>query len=504
VDAAISTRDPPGGLACRAGPADTLRGVFLANLTRWFLTPGPADCADGTIGRVASDGPADGRPVAGRRRPPGLLAGPWEGPDLSQVVVPRAVGAIRVVVLAMVVVTVPLSTPHFGRSALGIAIAALLAVSALAGLIWQFSEGRPRRWLASIMVLGAAGGTLAGLSALSTAVAIGFMVTVTAGARLPTRPSVTVLTETVGAFTIAAVSSGHAPAEAVVGYAAGFVGFWAFGLTRRAYLFRAVEAEQALEQARRAHDAETQAAALAERARIAREIHDVLAHSLAAVSVNLQAAAGLLEAVPGKGPELAKAVECVERAGALTREGMAETRRAILALRDDTAGPWHAAPGAAGSTGTGSTGTGSTGARGSSPAGEPAGSTEGLTARLRALADEYRGASGAAVEFTVTGTPRPLGPERALAVYRTAQEAITNALKHAPGQPVRLTVDYTAADTTLLVSNPLAPWGSEGPLAHAGTGYGLTGLRERAELVGGTLSAGPADGEWRVRLQLPA
>ncbi len=123
--------------------------------------------------------------------------------------------------------------------------------------------------------------------------------------------------------------------EAIIGWTSGFIGMWAFGLTRRAYLLRAVEAEEALEQAPRAHAAETQAAALAERARIAREIHDVLAHALAAVSVNLQAAEGLLEAVPEKGPELAKVVECVERAGALTKEGMAETRRAILALRDD-------------------------------------------------------------------------------------------------------------------------------------------------------------------------
>src|SRR6202035_2124124 len=127
-------------------------------------------------------------------------------------------------------------------------------------------------------------------------------------------------------------------AETLAGYPAAMIGLWAFGLTRRAYVLRAEEAEEALEQARRAHAAENQAAALAERARIAREIHDVLAHALAAVSVNLQAAEGLLDAVPDKVPELAKVVECVERAGALTKEGMTEARRAILALRDDSAG----------------------------------------------------------------------------------------------------------------------------------------------------------------------
>ena len=190
------------------------------------------------------------------------------------------------------------------------------------------------------------------------------------------------MAETVAAFLIAGIVSGAAP-EAIIGWTAGFIGIWAFGLTRRAYLLRAVEAEQALEQARRAHAAETQTAALAERARIAREIHDVLAHALAAVSVNLQAAEGLLDAVPDKGPELAKAVECVERAGALTKEGMAETRRAILALRDDSAGT------AAGYTAK---------AAGRPAAADPADSpAERLTPRLRALVDEHRAAGDTAV-----------------------------------------------------------------------------------------------------------
>ena len=331
--------------------------------------------------------------------------------------------------------------------------------------------------------MGAAGGALGGLSSLSTAVAIGFMVVITAGARLPTEVSLGIAAETVAAFLIAAIASG-APAEAIVGWTAGLIGMWAFGLTRRAYLFRAVEAEQALEQARRAHAAETQAAALAERARIAREIHDVLAHALAAVSVNLQAAEGLLDALPDKGPEVARIVECVERAGALTKEGMAEARRAILALRDDGTAlyPDPPAPDYPG-------------------AGQPGGGQ--LAVRLRALADEHRAAGDAAVEFTVTGTPRPLGTDAALTAFRTAQEALTNARKHAPGQPVSLTLSYPSDGMTLLVSNPLpAPDGAP-PLARSGAGYGLTGLRERAALAGGTLTSGPSGGRWEVCLRLP-
>jgi signal transduction histidine kinase len=123
---------------------------------------------------------------------------------------------------------------------------------------------------------------------------------------------------------------------------------------------------------------------------------------------------------------------------------------------------------------------------------------------LRDLVDEHRAAGDTAVEFTVAGTPRPLGADRALTAYRTAQEALTNARKHAPGQPVSLTVRYTPGEVTLQVSNPLPPAGTEGPLAHAGAGYGLSGLRERAALANGTLAAAADDGQWKVRLTLPA
>jgi signal transduction histidine kinase len=415
-----------------------------------------------------------------RRTPgqsPGLLAGLLDGSSVSPVDVPLPVNVIRMAVLVAVVVTVPLFTPHFGTSGLGIAVAVTLGLSAAAWLVWQFAGARPRLWLVMLIVMGASGGALAGLSALSTAVSIGFVVTVSAGARLPGEASLAITAETVAAFIISGIVSG-APTQAIAGWSAGYIGFWAFGLTRHAFLLRAEEAEDALATARRAHAAETQAAALAERARIAREIHDVLAHSLAAVSVNLQAAEGLLEQLPDQGPEIAQAVECVQRAGALTREGMAETRRAVLALRDDAdSEPDYPQPGDA--------------------------QGERLTGRLRALADEHGAAGDAPVEFSVAGTPRPLGADAALTAFRTAQESLTNARKHAAGQPVRLDVSYAPDALTLTVRNPLPDTGAGGPLAQAGVGYGLTGLRERAALARGTLTAGPEGGQWRVRLRLP-
>ena len=459
--------------------------MVIAYYARRLLTSRRPPGSDGASGRVPGDG--DGKAV----RSAGFLAELRSGPSVSRIDVPPAVQAIRLIVLVIVIVTVPFSTPHFGEGARGIGIAVTLVISALAWAVWNFAGDRPQLWIVMLAIMGAAGGALAGLSSLSTAVAVGFVAVVSAGARLSTEVSLAIVAETVAAFLIAGIVSGAAP-EAIIGWTSGFVGIWAFGLTRRAYLLRAVEAEEALEQARRAHAAETQTAALAERARIAREIHDVLAHALAAVSVNLQAAEGLLDAVPDKGPELAKAVECVERAGALTKEGMAETRRAILALRDDSAGT------AAGYTAQAAGRP--PGPAAADPADSPA---ERLTPRLRALVDEHRAAGDTAVGFTVAGTPRPLGAERALTAYRTAQEALTNARKHAPGQPVSLTVTYTPDDVTLQVSNPLPPPGTEGPLAHAGAGYGLTGLRERAALANGTLTAAREDGQWKVSLTLP-
>ncbi len=129
--------------------------------------------------------------------------------------------------------------------------------------------------------------------------------------------------------------------------------------------------------------------------------------------------------------------------------------------------------------------------------------TAPLADQLAALAGEYRADGDVAVDVTVTGTPRPVAAEAALAAYRTAQEALTNARKHAPGQPVRLSLEFSAGEIAVRVVNPL-PEQAGGALAATGAQYGLTGLRERAALGGGTLTAGPADGEWRVGLRIPA
>jgi signal transduction histidine kinase len=318
----------------------------------------------------------------------------------------------------------------------------------------------------SLVVMGAAGGVLAGLSPNGPAVAVGCVAAFSAGARLSTMVSLGVTAETVAGFLVTGLVA-RIPGGELLGYAWAFVGLWTVALTRNEFLVRAVQAERTLAETRRAREAETRAAAFAERTRIARDLHDVLAHSLAAVSVNLQAAEGLLTSgtLPAGHPELVKAIECIDRAGTLTRDGLAAARRAVLALRDD------AAP---------------------------------LRDQLASLAEQYRAAGEPAANLEISGEVRPVPAEAGQAAYRTAQEALTNARKHAPGQPVTLRLGYEPDEITLSIVNPIPAPSAARPLADTGGGLGLIGLAERAALAGGTFDAGPDAGNWQVNLRIPA
>jgi signal transduction histidine kinase len=369
--------------------------------------------------------------------------------------------------LVVVFITVSFASPGPATSGdRGTAIAVTLGLSVAGWIAWLLARGNPWVMFGGLSVMSAAGGVLAALSWDSAAVAVPCAATFSAGARLRIPASLLVVLRTVIAFVIAAKVV-KAPTGVLLGYPFAFVGLWGIGLIRHEYSTRAERAERMLAETRRAHEAETQAAALAERARIARDIHDVLAHSLAAVSVNLQAAEGLLAAstLPAEDPDLAKAIECIERAGTWTREGLAAARRAVLALRDDTAP---------------------------------------LPDQLSSLADQYRAVGDLAVDLLVTGEPRPVPAEASLAAYRTAQEALTNARKHSPGQPVTVRLGFEPGQITVDVTNPLPPRRLQAPLADTGAGYGLAGLRERAALAGGTLDAGPVAGNWHVSLRIPA
>ena len=146
---------------------------------------------------------------------------------------------------------------------------------------WMLSDRIEWLTVGSLVVMGGAGGVLAGVSPNSPALAVGCAAVFSAGVRLRTELSLGILAEVIAGFLIAALATG-APTGVLLGYPFAFAGFWSVSLTRREFLVRAEQAEHMLAETQRAREAETHAAALAERARIARDIHDVLAHSLAA------------------------------------------------------------------------------------------------------------------------------------------------------------------------------------------------------------------------------
>ncbi|MGW0702845.1 sensor histidine kinase [Streptomyces sp. NPDC002867] len=211
-----------------------------------------------------------------------------------------------------------------------------------------------------------------------------------------------------------------------------------------------------LAQERAAREAEATSAALAERARIAREIHDVLAHSLSAQLVHLEAARLQIERGP-EGPFRDKILERVVAARAMAREGLAETRQALSALR-------------------------------------------GEMAPVEDYLRELAAADGVRTE--VTGERRQLPAEASQAVRRVAQEALTNVRKHAHGADVRIVLAYLEGEIALEVRD-FGARQKTGDLMASGAGYGLLGMRERAELAGGTLDAGPEGEGFVVRLRVP-
>ncbi|NUW30245.1 sensor histidine kinase [Nonomuraea sp. SMC257] len=208
-------------------------------------------------------------------------------------------------------------------------------------------------------------------------------------------------------------------------------------------------------QYRMAQQDRARAMALDERARIARELHDVLAHSLGALGVQLEVA----EAMLTERGDVEQAVARIRRSRALAREGLIEARSAVAALREDV---------------------------------------PPLPDALSLMVAEHRRDHDVAAELRTTGTRRPITPAAEVCLLRTAREALTNAAKHAPGEPVMVEIGYGDAGVRLVVRNPYM--GGNGA---ASSGHGLQGMRERLALAGGTLSAGPAGGFWEVRAEVP-
>ncbi|WP_238412431.1 sensor histidine kinase [Saccharothrix deserti] len=200
-----------------------------------------------------------------------------------------------------------------------------------------------------------------------------------------------------------------------------------------------------------------------ERVRIARELHDIVAHHMSVISLQAGVAQYVLDT------DLSTARKAITTVGDASREALTEMRRLLDVLRVDHDADYRPQPG---------------------------------LAALDELVERARGA-GLPVDVVVTGKARELQPGPDLCAYRVAQESLTNVLKHAGPAAARIDVDYGEQTLVLKVTDNGKATANGGPGADH-TPHGIRGMRERAELYGGVLTAGPtADGGFGVVLRLP-
>jgi signal transduction histidine kinase len=231
---------------------------------------------------------------------------------------------------------------------------------------------------------------------------------------------------------------------------------WLAGTTFATFALLLTRRERDLaQQLRRAQDGLADRARAEERNRIARELHDVIAHSLTVSLLHVSSARLAVE------ENAADAISSLAEAERLGRECLSEVRQVVGLLRRDESSGTVPLPGA--------------------------GQLTGLVGQFRA--------AGADIELAVDGDPAGLSATVGLAFYRVLQESLTNAARHAPGAPVRAALSVTPSSAVLVVD-------SDGPPG-SGSGGGLVSMRERAAALGGTCTAGPAAGGWRVRAEVP-
>ncbi len=376
-------------------------------------------------------------------------------------------------VFIVIVVTASVQThpaPGLHGAGLGVTLALAVYAAAVAAAI---TAGWARRGLAAQAVaIGLIGGCGVALAALQPhgpaelAAPVGVWI---AAVRLPPAPAAATAGAITAALAVAVGLTQHPAAQSAITAALVCLLLAVTGQFIRRGREGQDRTELLLAQLQDARDAEAAAAALAERSRIAGELHDVLAHSLSGLAIQLQGARKLAEREPASAGLRA----AIERSAELTKAGLADARQAVGALRGD------ALP---------------------------------TLDRLGALVEDFRRDTGADATLRIDGTRRPLPAQASLALFRGAQEALTNITRYAPGAAVNVTVRYTPERTLLAVEDharqPVTGTGqvaqpSPCVLADAGGGHGLAAMRERALRAGGTSRAGPTPDGWLVELEVP-
>jgi signal transduction histidine kinase len=407
---------------------------------------------------------------------------PLPHPDPLPIPQTRLANGIAIACLALLTSSTLTQIRRYEHGADHTASLVLLSVTVVAWLTWVLVRGRIGWATAPVLViLSLAGGALAAFAPT----AIIFTAVATLGAATAWRVQVAIAIGAGGwlALVITVAASDNSWEIALGGIAAILAGALV-GYMRRQVVERTRQAAQVEVETARAEVERARAELLGERNHLAREIHDVLAHTLAALSLQLEAFATVVDGEPGTSPAVRAQLEKTQL---LVREGLNEARGAVQALRDD------AAP---------------------------------LDDQLRRLAARHD------ADFTLSGPLRPLSPPVVMSLYRVAQEALTNVMKHAPGTPTAMQLAYRPDRVALRVDN-VAPGhaggngrasgmangsadtadtaadaagatpNESGFLALSGGGYGLPGIAERVALLGGHVEAGPTAEGWRVEAVVP-
>jgi signal transduction histidine kinase len=376
-----------------------------------------------------------------------------ELPRLSATGPPRALRIFGFVVLVVLVVSTLTTHPEpaLHGDGLWVSLALVLFVAGIA-LSLPLNELPPGMRFAGLAMAGAGSCLFAYFQPDSAGYAGIYYVVVIAGVRMPRTAGNLVAGGTLLAEVLIISLEHDKPASDAAGLVFSVVPWFLIARMIRRLAARRDRAEELVEELRESRAAAAQSAAMAERGRVARDMHDVLAHSLSALALQLEGTR-LLAQGRGADPEVVAGLEHAHR---LAASGLTEARQAIAALRgDELPGP----------------------------------------ERLQDLAEAFGPNAG----LTVIGTPRETSSEARLALYRTAQEALTNVRRHSAADRVELRLEYAPGGTTLLVQDH----GPGAPVMAGGGGYGLTGMRERAELLGGRLCAEPTADGFKVELWLP-
>jgi signal transduction histidine kinase len=381
--------------------------------------------------------------------------------------------------LIAIVVTAGLNSrpaPGLAGARLGISVALVLYTAAVAATVVIDWDRRGHAiQLALIGLIGGCGVALAALQPHGPAEVAASLGVWIAAVRLPLVPGLVVGGVITGALALGIALTEHPGAQPAL-YA---VLLCLLLAVTGQFIRRGRESQDRTEllmaQLQDAREAEAAAAALAERSRIAGELHDVLAHALSGLAIQLQGARKLAERESASSGLRG----ALERSADLAREGLADARQAVGALRGDRLP---------------------------------------TVDEVSALVEDFRRDTGAAAALHIDGTPRPLPADASLALFRGAQEALTNISRYAPGTSVAVTVRYAPDRTILAVEDHARPGTRDAPgavagpgaaptadplLAGAGGGHGLTAMRERAARAGGSARAGPTADGWRVELEVP-